>query len=99
MRQKQRLRHKAQRWQKHPRSRQGWVLLHPMFPMSLKEYCGECYSLEIKLQERAKVQRFRGLHARIRRKQKDFPTSDQLWNRCYQIIARRVREESWKTTH
>lgn len=38
MRQKLRLRHKAQRCKKHPRSRQGWVLLHPMFPMKLSEY-------------------------------------------------------------
>lgn len=52
MRQKQRLRHKAQRCKKHPRSRQGWVLLHPMFPMKLSEYCGTLMGVSIKCERK-----------------------------------------------
>lgn len=93
MRQKQRLRHKAQRCKKHPRSRQGWVLLHPMFPMKLSEYCGKCWVLNVRLQERAKRQKYRSLQSQIRRKLKDFPNSTQLWDAVIKKINRRVRGE------
>ena len=75
MRQKQRLRHKAQRCKKHPRSRQGWVLLHPMFPMKLSEYCSTLVVVKLDLTPKngnKASARMRGLSAQIRR------TSEQL---------------------
>lgn len=74
MRQKQRLRHKAQRCKKHPRSRQGWVLLHPMFPMKLSEYRDTLITISISFEPKTHKEetRMRGLSAQIRR------TSEQL---------------------
>ena len=97
MRQKQRLRRKAQRCKKHPRSRQGWVLLHPMFPMKLSEYKSECCVLDMRIQTRAMIQKYGGLRFQVRRKWQDFPNSTQLIEAWHKKIGRRFREKQRKT--
>lgn len=97
MRQKQRLRHKAQRCKKHPRSRQGWVLLHPMFPMKLSEYRDTLIGISIKLEPKTSksVARYKDLRAQIRRPAKLLSkvSLEQITSLLYRKLNRRVRGE------
>lgn len=73
-----------------PRSRQGWVLLHPMFPMVISEYrklIGVELRVELKSGGRA--------IARMRR-DLDHPgeTARRTLMKGYKKIARRYREET-----
>lgn len=101
MRQKQRLHHKPQRCRKHPRSRQGWVLLHPMFPMKLSEYRDTLMAVSIKFEPKThkSVARFKSLQAQIRRpsEQQSKLSMERITSILCTKIVRRFREESWKT--
>ena len=73
-----------------PRSRQGWVLLHPMFPMAISEY-----RQLVKLEFGVKLKSGGRVIVRMRR-DLDHPgeTARRTLMKGYEKIARRYREKT-----
>ena len=73
-----------------PRSRQGWVLLHPMFPMAISEY-RKLVGVEL----RAELKSGGRVIARMRR-DLDHPgeTARRTLMKGYKKITRRYREKA-----
>lgn len=85
---------KKKRTKKHPRGRHGWILLHPMFPISLSEY-KQKMRMDMRLTSRKAKEKYGVVSASIRRTFREMKDDQMDSTKLLQLLTLKM-ERRWR---